>query len=190
MIFYTAILNNYDKDRSDIKVFKGLESDLFKDPVMNARRYKILSHQFIKGDSCWLDGNIYCKNNDAIIDLLDDYDLVVFLHPVRKDIFQEHSKALRHIPIKMQGLMAEQVASYRKEGFDGGILVESGVLIRKDNEVIRKFNTLWWAELCRWQWRDQISFPYIAWKMKDEIKIKYLEGPDVRNHPLFTYIQH
>jgi hypothetical protein len=185
MIFYTAICGDRDNARSDIKCFT--DESLFKEPVMNAKRYKVLSHQFIKGNSCWVDGNVFPLNEKEIEGLLEDYDMVVFAHPERRTVFECHPHARQRLPEAIRPIMDEQIKAYREEGFDGGKLAECTMLLRKDNEAVRKFNEMWWSEICRWQWRDQISFPYCAWKTG--IKIKYLEG-NIRKHNLFGYVQH
>lgn len=187
--FYTAICGGFDDERNDIKIFDNSEQDLFVDDVMNAKRYKVLSHQFIKGDSVWLDGNIYPLDKKAIIDLLGDYDMAVFAHPHRKTVYEEHAPARQRLPEHMKSLMDEQIEHYKEQGFDGGKLAECGMIIRKDNLVCKEFNNKWWSEICRYQWRDQISFPYVAWKLRNKIKIRYIEG-NVRTNPLFKYVNH
>ncbi len=185
--FYSAICGEFDSKRNDATCFT--ENNIFSNPVMGAKIYKVLSHKFIRGNNIWLDGNIYPLDKNKIEELLEDYDMAVFSHPERKTIYEEHQPARVRLPENLKHLMDEQIEAYKLEGFDGGKLAECGMIIRRDNEATRIFNNMWWTEICRWQQRDQISFPYVAWKMKDKIKIKYIDG-NVRYHPLFKYVFH
>ncbi len=186
MKFYSSICGNYDSLRDDIEVFNDSEQDLFKNPVMNSKRYKVLSHKFFDEDTCWVDGNIIPLDKDKISELLGDYDVVVFGHPYRKNIYLEAVACQDRLPVVMQPKLLEQIMAYKQEGFNGEQLAECGVILRKNNEAVKRFNDMWWSEICRWQWRDQISFPYCVWK--SGVKVKYLEG-NVRNHNLFKYEQ-
>ena len=183
MIFYTAICGEYDSLRVDIEVFKDSEQDLFKNPVMNAKRYKVLSHQFFKEDTCWVDGNITPLDKEKIAELLGDNDIVVFKHPYRGDITSEATASAHRLPECMRPLLKAQVDAYG--GF--GTLAECGVILRKYNDRVIRFNEMWWSEICRWQWRDQISFPYCV--EKSGVKIGYING-NVRDNTLFKYAHH
>lgn len=190
---YTSICNNYDSARNDIKVFYDSPSDKFKLPNLNAKIYKVLSHEFIKSDfSIWVDGNIYSNvgPKQLIDEFLADNDIVVFEHPHRKCIYKEYEEAKKRIPKEHIPLIEEQVSVYKQDGMpkDFG-LTESGVIIRRHNNIVTEFNEKWWAEICRYHNRDQMSFPYVWWKMKDRIKIKTIRG-NVRKHKYFRYLPH
>lgn len=189
---YTAICGGYEKIRNDIKVFTDNASDKFKDPVMNAKVYKILSHKFFKTKySVWLDGNISLKvNPEKLIELLGDNDIALFKHPYRNCIYQEHPHAKNRLAPQYQCLIDQQVEDYRKEGFPPEFgLAECGMIIRKNNGMVEEFNERWWAEVTKYSSRDQMSFPYVWWKMKDVIKIGFIEG-NVRSHKYFKYVNH
>jgi hypothetical protein len=44
-------------------------------------------------------------------------------------------------------------------------------LVRRHSKEMAKFNEAWWAEMCRWSYRDQVSFP-VAKSMFPNIKFK------------------
>ncbi len=59
---YTAVVGDYPIKRKDIKCFG--DEGIFNRGVMEAKRYKVLPHQFFKEDiTIWIDGNIYLKVN-------------------------------------------------------------------------------------------------------------------------------
>lgn len=186
---YTAICGNYEKERNDITV---LTSDKFVDSVMNAKISKILPHKYFNNRyTVWIDGNISLKvNPEKLIELLGDADMALFEHPYRECIYDEHKHAKDRLPENRKQLIDEQVKDYQREGMprDFG-LYECGMIIRRNNKVVEEFNNRWWAEITRYSSRDQMSFPYVLWKMGDRIKVKTIEG-NVRNHKWFNYEQH
>jgi len=48
--------------------------------------------------------------------------------------------------------------------------------ILRNNDVTRKMGMMWWEQICRFSSRDQISFPYILWRMRKELDISILPG--------------
>jgi hypothetical protein len=45
-----------------------------------------------------------------------------------------------------------------------------GFIIKRNNEKVNRLMEAWWAEICRWSYRDQVSFPVVS--LTNEIKIK------------------
>lgn len=190
---YTAICGGYEKVRDDITVFTDSQSDKFKDPVMNAKIYKVLSHKFFSSEiSVWMDGNVFpdCEMED-FVKMLGDADIALFRHPHRKCLYQEYPEAKLRITDQNQKILIDkQVTDYRREGMPEGFgLAECGMIIRRNNSIVEEFNNRWWTEITAYCQRDQMSFPYVWWKMKDRIKIKFIEG-NVRNHKFFKYENH
>lgn len=190
---YSAICGNFDKPRKDIHVFTDNLSDRFKLPVMNAKIYKILPHKYFSSEfSIYVDGNIFLNVPDTKIlnDLLKDSDMAVFRHPVRKCLYQEYLPAKDRVMQVYKNLIDEQILKYRQEGMPEMFgLAECGMIIRRHNDITNEFNDRWWAEICRYTNRDQVSFPYVLWKMKDRIKVNFIDG-NVRKHPYFKYANH
>lgn len=163
MIVYTAITDGKDRTRDDVKVFS--EYDKFKDPVMNAKIYKVLPHKFLDCDiSIWVDGNIYLTKDPEwyVKNWLGDNDIALFRHYKSKDLDWE----LKWIKYKFNRrskvyLDAVRQAEYYK---DIGIparneMAMGGFIIRRHNKAIERFNENWWSEICRWGQRDQLSLP-------------------------------
>jgi len=63
-----------------------------------------------------------------------------------------------------------------------------GLIIRRHNELVKRFNERWWAEITRWSPRDQVSFPVVRREMP-EVKINTITG-DIRKHPYLDFKPH
>lgn len=190
---YSSIAGNFDNPRQDIQVFTDSPMDRFKLPVMNAKIYKVLAHKYFSSEfTIYVDGNILLNAppSKLLAEMLQDADMALFKHPFRNCLYQEHGPAKQRVLPVFRPLMDEQVLNYRHEGMPADFgLGECGMLIRRNNAATAEFNERWWAEICRYTNRDQMSFPYVLWKMKDRIKVKFIPG-NVRNHPYFKYHLH
>lgn len=190
---YSAICGKFDKPRQDITIFTDSNSDKFRLPVMNAKIYKVLAHKYVDSAlSVYMDGNIFLNVTPSklCMELLKGADIAIFKHPWRNCLYQEFEHAKARVLPQYQPLMDEQVARYRKEGMPVNFgLAECGMIIRRHNTATEEFNERWWAEICRYTNRDQMSFPYVLWKMKDRIKVNFIPG-NVREHAFFKYVPH
>ncbi len=192
-VAYTAIAGDYPIAREDVQCFRA--EGIFARPVMEAKRYKVLSHLFFPRDeiTIWVDGNIWLEAvPQAVADaLLGQADVAVFRHPYRRTVWEEFSvlKSDPRFSIPyLQKQMNEQWGTYRAEGLPIATpLFECSILIRRNNDRVRRLMEAWWAQICRWQWRDQLSFPYVLWK-HPEIKVAAING-NARNHPLFRHVE-
>ena len=64
-------------------------------------------------------------------------------------------------------LIRGQMECYRREGFpERHGLVECRVMVFKHTQRVIEFGNAWWAEQTRWSSWDQLSLPYLLWKMK------------------------
>lgn len=189
---YTATCG-YRIKRNDIKCFNG--EGIFNKPVMEAKRYKVLPHLFFDNEiTIWIDGNIYSKleNKYLINRFLGDADIAIFKHPFRNTVWEEFGVLKEHKRFKIDWLqkkLKEQEAHYKKQGLPANTpLYECNFLIRRNNEKVNNLMNAWWAEITRWQWRDQVSFPYVLWKYGKDIKIKVEEG-NIRKNKFFKHIE-
>ncbi len=188
---YTAITGNIDAHRADIKCFNAYDN--FVHPVMNAKIYKILAHQYVDSDiSVWVDGNItlLCSLQELVDEFLGDADIGVFKHPARNCIYEEGEELKKIMKVSQQhSVINEQIEHYKASGYQSNKgLYENGVIVRRHNKVVEEFNNAWWAETCRWSSRDQLSFP-VTLVNHPSLKLKANIG-DVRNHPMFMYVNH
>lgn len=204
---YTAIFNDYDVPRAPVVVSPGCDYFIFTesdkvypapfrtikvprredDPRREARRYKILSHEIFPisayNATVWFDGEVqllsdteqWCNSN-----LVLGVGLAVKTHPDRSCLYDE-AAICSELRFDHPETIAEQTLRYRREGFPSHLgLAWTNVLLRRNNSDIAAFNNLWYKELAEGSRRDQISFPYAAWKMA--IKINYLSVEESAKH--------
>jgi hypothetical protein len=190
---YTAIAGDKDNPRTDILSLSGY--DKFQSPVMNAKIYKVLPHKFLDCDvSFWMDGNITNLKpaEDIVQEWLGDNDIVLFRHYKHKNIDWELKmikyKFSRRSPVAAEA--EKQIEHYQKIGFwpDNKEVFMGGVIIRKHTPEVAKFNEAWWAEICRWGQRDQLSLPFVL-KQFPHLKVNRIEG-NIKRHPYFKYEDH
>lgn len=186
---YTAITNNKDFPRDDIKVFG--EYSEFKRPVMNAKIYKILAHQYIDADiSIWVDGNLFLKvpAEKLVKEWLGSADMAVFKHFDRDCVYEEAEAAKglggEAIPYINRHIEFYESIDYPRHAG----LYECNFIIRRHNKRVEVFNNAWWSEICRHSNRDQLSFPYVL--SKSDIKLNVLKEGNIREHKYFKYVPH
>lgn len=193
IVAYTAITGTYDllKERqaaAGIKFIafleKAYQSDIWdvrsliphcEDSNRNAKIYKIMPHLYFPDVeySVWIDGSIIVKAPlDKIIQKeMGDADLLIHQHPLRRCAYEEAQKCIQ-LQKDDPAIIEKQILRYKREGYPvNNGLVEAGVIIRRHNERVQKFNEAWWEEIQNNSKRDQISFNYIANKVG--LKFKY-----------------
>ena len=186
MEVYTSISNGKDEPRDDVKVFSGY--DKFKSPVMNAKVYKILAHKYLDTDiSIWLDGNIYLlvRPKQIVEEWLGDSDMAVFEHNHGWTIHRE-VEVIRKM-FKSRPWIYEE-AKEQVKNYQDLPLSMCGMIIRRHTPLVERFNEAWWAEICRWGQRDQLSFPVVLRRFPD-LKVNYVKG-NIKNHPYLKYETH
>lgn len=192
MKVYTAICGKYPIARDDIECFG--DDGIFQRPLMEAKRYKVLPHTFFADDvTIWLDGNVWLNQEPQVVAdaLLGDADIALMQHPYRETVWQEfgalgEQKRFR-IPWLQDQLKAQE-AAYREAGLpDDAPLYECTVLIRRNNEPVNRLMDAWWSQICRWQWRDQVSLPYVLWKYGAGVKVA-AHPINVREHEMFRHV--
>jgi hypothetical protein len=142
--------------------------------VMDAKRMKILPHKYFReyDVSVWMDGNFQLIGN--IKDVVDDFmckaDIAVLRHPAEQlgitpTVYKEAEVAILQ-KVDNAKTIRRQMEHYHKQGLPENTEVTmNGIIIRKHNiDRIKMFDDIWWQELNTWSKRDQISFPYLAWK--------------------------
>lgn len=193
IVVYTAITAEKDAERDDVIVLSGY--DKFNSPVMNAKIYKVLPHKFLEYDiSIWIDGNIYLNvpPETLVKEWLGEADIAVFEHYHRKDLYWEAKmlgSTFKHRTPWVISEVNEQIKHYEKIGMPSrDEVVMGGMLIRRNTPVVNKFNEAWWAEICRWSQRDQLSFPIVR-RQFPELKLNIING-SIKSHPYLRYVDH
>lgn len=129
---------------------------------------KCIPHNYTACDFVvWVDASATIRDDCAewAVDQLDARELAQFRHPERDDVGDEAkvSAGLR----KYAGLMVEeQAAHYIAEGFPRHWgLWATGLMVRRRHAWSTMFGKVWLAEQVRWSYQDQVSEPYVLWRM-------------------------
>ena len=137
-------------------------------PRLKAREVKTNIHKFLPNSDYWLwiDSNCLLKvdPHDLLV-YLEDCDMAVMPHPERSNIIEEANILFKWKPEQTDRLQ-EAVDHYYLENYVPNVLYETKVLFRRNSEKVRSFNSLWWEQIKKFSIRDQISFPFVAWKTK------------------------
>lgn len=168
-IVYSAIYGDYD----DIKV-QPVEVKLFTEtthprkeshPRMKAKYFKCNSHKLDCDVSIWIDGSATIKTPDFekwCLEQLGDGDIALIKHPDRDCIYDEANFCIFMDKYKDLPIL-EQVMEYAKQGYpQHNGLWACGLLIRRHNDKVKRFNKLWWEHNKKYTYRDQLSFPVCA----------------------------
>jgi hypothetical protein len=119
-----------------------------------------------------VDGNIQVIGNinEFISNNLINY-FAIAKHPDRKCIYDE-SNAVILLNKDKSDVVNEQMSQYMKMGYpkDNG-LVQSGIIIRNNNQYSREIGELWWDQIYKYSKRDQLSFNYVIWNKEFIIDI-------------------
>jgi hypothetical protein len=138
------------------------------------RRLKINPHLYLPGHdfSLYIDGNV--KILGPVDQLFEKYSKITEIaaprHPVRNCLYEEAEVCIRN-GRGNSAIIRDIVSSYSRAGFpsDAG-LFEFHMLFRRTfaPSVVRLMET-WWSEYERGAGRDQITFPYAAWRCGTEV---------------------
>ncbi len=146
----------------------------------NAKPAKIIPSLYAPGYDyyVWMDAvhDLTVHPKDLVDDYLIDADLSVFSHPYRQCAYQE-AKVCGNSKIDDTSYIRQQILYYQEAGFpvDYG-LYEMSCFVLRNNEITRKMGMMWWEQICRFSSRDQISLPYVLWRMRKELEISILPG--------------
>jgi len=183
-LVYTALSGNRDLPRNDIPMYG--ERKLFIKDVLNAKIYKMLPHLFFPDykSYMWVDANIFLVEKEEYYfeKYLNGYDMAIFKHPWRSTIAEELSELRKTNYYHLIPEVEEQVKTY------GDItgLYEANMIMRLNNDKMNTVFERWWSHVCRWQYRDQISLPFV---LSEDISINVLTG-NIRKHSEFIYKEH
>ncbi|HEX2180237.1 MAG TPA: glycosyltransferase domain-containing protein [Actinomycetota bacterium] len=211
-VIYTAIFGGYDDLRTqpacpgvDFVCFtddSGLKSEQwrvqvaeprFEDPRMAAKWFKLFPHQALPGyrRSIWIDGGIQISTEtfaEEVLSFLPRAGIAMFPHPSRTTIKQEADELIRLGRFPDQPFLP-QVDHYYSRGFpDNAGLFAATVMARNHrSRKVRRLGGLWMEEILEWSVRDQLSLPYVLWKLK--LKPGVIPY-DIWDNHLLTMVEH
>lgn len=176
-VFYTFIFDDYDNPK-EIERKEGWEyymisdkpqegwetiiddSDL--DPRLKARKALTCPHFYFDYDLCVSVGGqieYWGELPDEI-----DTDLVVWEHPDRNCIYEEAKAVIRLNKDTAENVL-NKVYRFKDDGFPTNQgMIATGFMIRRWSERMKRFSELWWDEVQKDSFRDQLAFNYVLWK--------------------------
>lgn len=161
------------------------------EPRKMARYYKTMAHKVLRGAdvSVWVDANVRLLLLPWIAaeQWIGKGDLATFGHPNRNCLFKE-ARTCRRLRIGDARQIAAQVKTYQEAGMprDWG-LAETRCVIRRHTKRMAKLNEMWWEQIQKHSVRDQISFPFVCWKLG--IPWEIIPG-NVKAHKEFWFTYH
>jgi len=168
---YKDIANFYCFTNLNIKsdTWKIIDVEIDEDSSRRmARKYKTLPHLSMPDYEYhfWMDTSMEILISPKVIieEYLKEHDVVAFLHPDRTCIYHE-AQMCKTWNLDDPILISNQINYISSKGYpENNGLCETGVVIRKNTEQVRKFNEYWWYMVSNFSLRDQLSFNYCMWK--------------------------
>lgn len=192
IVVYTAISGDYDQLKSpefvnencDYICFsdnQSLKSDCwhivpfrehFEDTTLTTRHVKLLPHRYLSSYefSIWIDGNIVIKNNISnLLNLyLENASIAMFKHPLNRCSIKDEVTACIELKKDLKRKLIFQRDLYYSLGYQDGDACIPGTcsILRRHNEkkLILAMEE-WWMHVRTYSKRDQVSFPFVAWKI-------------------------
>lgn len=210
-IVYTALFGEYDElapidfdtklsylcftDNKALFV-KGWEMKFLEFPNLSPRdsnrQIKFFPNKYIPEAifTFYVDSNIKIKND--LSPLFDKYSVKDIIaipnHRIRNCLYEEANACLE-AGLIFKSQLSPQIDKYKQEGFPRMYgLSENGIIFRKNIILINELMDAWWNEYINGVQRDQISLPYLAWKMN--IRISTLEETAFNRNDYFQYRIH
>lgn len=151
-----------------------IDSEPAPDPVRASRRSKLAPHRFFPDAT----GSIYLDNKSRLLtdpralrdavfaqpEARDGTDFFAFPHFRRDCVYQEIGTVLEN-GLDDPAIVRAVLRDYRRAGMpEHAGLIEGHFLIRRHTPATEAFGEAWLDAVFRFSRRDQISFPYLAWK--------------------------
>jgi len=146
----------------------------------------------------WLDANIKIMSSwvyDRFISLYEcNIDMASVQHPVRDCIYDEAYKVVSSNtpwPLEHDTIAVSLCHKIWKDGYPRhNGLYETGVLYRRNNELVSECDKLWWNIINDYSKRDQLSFNYVIWKTKPAVEFFLPIGEHVKNSIRLSRTKH
>ncbi|KAE8667553.1 30S ribosomal protein S9 [Hibiscus syriacus] len=150
----------------------------FVDQRLNGKIPKMLPHRLFPHAkySIWVDSKSQFRRDPlGVVEALlwrRNSVLAISEHGARSSVYDEAKAVIRKHKATPEEVEV-QVTQYHKDGlpedkrFNGKkALNEASVIVRKHTPLTNMFMCLWFNEVVRFTSRDQLSFPYVLWRLK------------------------
>lgn len=197
----TAVTGGKDRVAPPLKRFRGVDFVLFSDdaetavegwnvrsipewsadpdraPRRHARAVKVLSTLLLPGYDfhLWHDGTHEVVEDPQ--ELVRRYlkkpsvPIATFRHKQRSCVYDE-ARAVLDVKLDGRDNVVRQMRDYRAAGFprDHGLL-ETPVMLRRVCPETTAIELAWWEQICRYSSRDQLSLPFVLWRLGFEAEL-------------------
>ena len=174
----------------DIRTIDGIPP---LDATRITRYIKLHPHLFLNDYdySMYIDANIQTVGDMRyLIHLLNQYGFISNLHRHRDCLYEEIEACIRLKKDDPQ-IMRKQIDSYRSAAMPENYgLIEANLLVRDHhNPACIEIMEKWWQEIAKHSCRDQLSLPFVLWKMGisvpeiGQISNNVYKMPLMRIHP-------
>jgi hypothetical protein len=151
----------------------AIDKKRFRSPKAPNRYFKMLAH---REELSGYDISIYVDGNIRVIGRTREFASAFvqsgaafgsYRHPVRSSVAQEAQRCLQQRKLTDATKLDAELAAYREDGFpDDQGLMETGVVLKNHaHPALDPAMDLWWYLFERHDSRDQISLPYVQWKL-------------------------
>lgn len=185
---WEGVQKNASTDSSHLGVWRivTVRNLPYSDPAVNANLVKMLMHRIFPGArySVYMDGKAQLLVDPAVLVdamlLQHSRPYAISAHPNRQDAFDEVEPTKAHRPEYAESI-DRQVQFYESEGYPlaldtadtrmGNLIgtatdvPDSVIVVREHNPLSNLFSCLWFNEIVRFQYREQISFGYVRKRM-------------------------
>ena len=207
---YTVILNNYDNLRpppwhsgpGKYVCFSDRPRDvppwetqpfpqLFAEASRNCRIPKCLPHLLFDADvSIYMDGAFrLLVTLEAAADVIGDADIALFAHPGGNQSYHDernfYQKLHGYVPADVEQTYQRYVAENLPVT---GQFYAGGLVIRRHNAAVERFNEIWFREYAHGSYNDQFGLYYAI--VKSGIKVATIPGIATMDHLRFGYCLH
>lgn len=121
-----------------------------------------------------------------------DWGGVKHPNPPFSDCIYDHAFVVLSNGLDTERTVFRWCHKLRKEGYPKNYgLFENNVIFRRNNEICRRVDNMWWKLYCDYSRRDQLSLFYAFWKHPELSRGLFLpEGERAINSELFHYVVH
>lgn len=150
-----------------------VEPNIKNNDRMSSKQYRLfpsLVPELEDSDiNIWIDSSIQIKSNTFINDFCGYAigQMALFNHPDRHNIVTEAAKSLTVKKYEKEPII-QQLLHYGSKNFPfySTGLYATGIMVRNTKSpIVSKVMKKWWKEISRWSIQDQISLPYVFWKV-------------------------
>ncbi|XP_040996664.1 probable hexosyltransferase MUCI70 [Juglans microcarpa x Juglans regia] len=150
----------------------------FADQRLNGKIPKMLGHRLFPRAkySIWVDSKSQFRRDPlGVLEALlwrSNSVLAISEHGARSSVYDEAKAVVKKNKATPEEVEV-QLTQYRRDGFPEDkrfngkkALAEASVIVREHSPLTNLFMCLWFNEVVHFTSRDQLSFPYVLWRLK------------------------